>query len=61
MNESERKPNKLWIGQEKEFHKKLMPKWLCHNNVLMYSTHNKGSSVDAERVTRTLTSKICKK
>ena len=38
-----------------------MPKWLCDNNVLMYSTHNIGSSVDAERVTRTLTSKICKK
>ena len=35
-------------------------KWLRDNNIVMYSTHNEGKSVVAERFVRTLKSKIYK-
>ena len=38
VNESNRKPNKLWVDQRREFYK-LMQKWLENNDILMYSTH----------------------
>ena len=38
-----------------------MQKWLGNNNILMYSKHNEGKSVIAERFTKTLKTKICKK
>ena len=38
-----------------------MQEWLKHNNILMYSTHNKGKSVIAARFTKILKSKIYKK
>ena len=50
VNESNRKPNKLWVDQGREFYNKLM-----------YSTHNEGKSVIAERFIKTLKSKIYKK
>ena len=40
VNESNRKPNKLWIGQGREFYNKLMHEWLDNNDILIYSTHN---------------------
>ena len=60
VNESNRKPNKLWVDQGREFYNKLMQEWL-DNNILMYSTHNEGKSVIAERFIKTLKSKIYKK
>ena len=38
-----------------------MQKWLDDNDILMYSTHNEGMSVVAERFIRTLKNKIYKK
>ena len=38
-----------------------MQEWLDNNDFLMYSTHNEGKSVIAERFTKTLKSKIYKK
>ena len=38
-----------------------MQKWLGNNNILMYSKYNEGKSVIAERFTKTLKTKICKK
>ena len=35
-NKSNRKPNKLWIHQGREFHNSLMQKWLDDNDILMY-------------------------
>ena len=35
-----------------------MQKWLDNNNILMYSTHNEGKSVPAERFIKTLKNKI---
>ena len=42
VNESNRKPNKLWFDQGKEFYKKFMQKWLDDNDILMYLTYNEG-------------------
>ena len=33
---------------------KFMPEWLENNDILMYSTHNEGKSVIAERFIKTL-------
>ena len=60
VNESNRKPNKLWADQEREFHNKLMQERLNNNYILMYSTHNEGKSVIAERFIKTLKAKIYK-
>ena len=38
-----------------------MQKWLDDNDILMYSTHNEGKSVVAERFIRTWKSEIYKK
>ena len=38
VNESNHKPNKLRVGQERKFCNKLMQEWLDNNNILMYST-----------------------
>ena len=61
VNESNCKPNKLWVDQGREFYNKLMQEWLDNNNILMYSTHNEGKSVMAERFIKTLKDKIYKK
>ena len=61
VNESNRKPNKLWVDQGREFYNKLTQEWLDNNDILMYSTHNKSKSVIAEMFVKTLKSKICKK
>ena len=49
VNESNRKPNKLWVGLETDLYNKLMQELLHKNDILMYSTHNVGKSVIAER------------
>ena len=61
VNEPNRKPNKLWVDQEREFYNKIMQEWLDNNDILMYSTHNEGKSVLAERFIKTLKGKICLK
>ena len=38
----------------------ILKKWLRDNNIILYSTHNKGKSVVAERFIRTLKGKIYK-
>ena len=47
FKKSNRKPNKIWVD-----------KWLRDNDIEMYSTHNEGKSVVAERIIRTLKNKI---
>ena len=54
VNEPNRKPNKLWVDQEREFYNKIVQEWLDNNDILMYSTHNEGKSVFAERFVKTL-------
>ena len=61
VNESNRKPNKLWVDQGKEFYNERMQKYSVLNECLMYSTHHEGKSVIAERFIKTLKAKIYKK
>ena len=61
LKESNRKPNKIWVDKGSEFYNNSFKKWLKDNNIEMYSIHNEGKSVVAERFTRTLQfTKICK-
>ena len=61
LKESDRKPNKIWVDKGSEFYNNSFKKWLKDNNIEMYSIHNEGKSVVAERFTRTLQfTKICK-
>ena len=55
-----RKPNKIWVDKRPEFYNASFKKWLQDNDIVMYSTHNEGKSVVAERFIRTLKSKIYK-
>ena len=48
VNESNRKPNKIWVGQGREFYNKLMQKWLGNIDILIYSTHIEDKSVIAK-------------
>ena len=54
LDESGRKPNKIWVDKSSEFYKRSMKSWLQDNNIKMYSTHNEGKSVVAERFIRNL-------
>ena len=60
LNQSNRKLNKIWVDKGSEFYNAYFKKWLRDNNIVMYSTHNEGKSVVAERFIRTLKSKIYK-
>ena len=55
-----RKTNKIWVDKGSEFYNAFFKKWLQDNDIAMYSTHNEGKSVVAERFIRTLKSKIYK-
>ena len=54
------KPNKIWVDKGSEFYNAFFKKLLRDNDIVMYSTHNEGKSVVAERFIRTLKSKIYK-
>ena len=60
LNESKRKPNKIWIDKGSEFYNASFKKWLQDNDIIMYSANNEGKSVVAQRFIRTLKSKIYK-
>ena len=61
VNESNRKPNKLWVDQGRKLYNKLMQEWLQNNDIFMYSTHNEDKSVIAERFIKTLKARVYKK
>ena len=58
IKRSERKPNKIWVGQEGEFYNNVFKKWLSDNDIIMNSTYNEGKSVVAERFIRALKNKL---
>ena len=60
LNQSNRKPNKIWVDKGSEFYNNSFKKWLQDNDIVIYSTHNEGKYVVAERFTRTLKNKIYK-
>ena len=57
---SNRKLNKIWVDKGSEFYNFHFKKWLKGNSIEMYSTHNEGKSVVAERLIRTIKKKIYK-
>ena len=60
LDNSKRKPNKIWTDQGSEFFNTHFEKWLKDNNIEMYSTHNKGKFVVAERFIKFLKNKMYK-
>ena len=60
LDDSKRKPNKIWVDKGSEFYNNSFKKWLQDNDIVMYSTNNEGKSVVAERFIRTLKTKIYK-
>ena len=57
---SDGKPNKVWVDKGSEFYNNYLKKWLKDKDIEMYSTHNEGKSVIAERFIRTLKTKTYK-
>ena len=53
LDNSKRKPNKIWTDQGSKFYNTHFKKWLKCNKIEMYSTHNEGNSVVAEIFIRT--------
>ena len=60
LKEFNREPNKIWVHKDSEFYNRLMKSCLEKNDREMYSTHNEGKSVIAERFIRTLNNKTYK-
>ena len=58
LDDSNRKPNKIWVDKGGEFFNSSFKKWLKDNDIEMYSIDNEGKSVVAERFVRTLKTKI---
>ena len=60
LDESNRKPNKIWVDKGSEICNRSMKSFLQNNDIEMYSTHNEEKSVVAKRFIRTLKSNIFK-
>ena len=50
----------MWVNKGSEFYNSSLKKWLKDIDIEMYSIHNGGKSVVAERFMRTLKTKIYK-
>ena len=59
-DDSDRKPRKIWLDKGIYCYNHYFKKWLKDNEIEMYSIHNEGKSVVAERFIRTLKTKIYK-
>ena len=53
LDDSNRKPNKIWVDKGSEFYNNYFKKWLKDNDVETYSINNEGKSVVAEKFIRT--------
>ena len=60
LDNSNRQPNKIWVDKGSKFYNIFFKKWLKDNDIEIYSIHNEGKSVVAERFIRTLKTKIYK-
>ena len=58
LDDSKRRPNKIWVDKSGEFYNNSFRKWLQDNDIAIYSTHNEGKSVVAERFIRTSKTKF---
>ena len=48
FEESNRKPNKIWVDKGSELYNRSVKSWLEKNDIEMYSTYNEGKSVISE-------------
>ena len=60
VNKPNHKPNKLGVDQGTGFYNSLIQKWL-DDKCWMYSTHNEGKSIVAERFIKILPKKFIDK
>ena len=60
LNDSERKPNKIWVDQSSEFYNRSFKQWLDDNDIEIYLTHHERKSIVAQRLIGTLKNKIYK-
>ena len=60
LDDSNRKPNKIWVDKGSEFYNSSFKKWLKDSDIEMYSIHNEEKYVVVERFIRTLKTKIYK-
>ena len=54
LDKSGCKPYKIWVDKGSKCYNNCFKNWLKHNYIEMYSIHNEGKSVVAERFIRTL-------
>ena len=50
----------IWVDKGSEFYYRLVKSWLEKNDIVVYSAHNEGKSVVAERFIKTLKHNIYK-
>ena len=60
LDDSKRKPKKIWVDKGSEFYNSSFKKWLKDKDIEMCSMHDEGRSVVAESFIRTLNTKIYK-
>ena len=60
LDDSNRKPSKIWVDKRSEFYSNSFKKWLKDNHIEMYSIQNEEKSVVAEIFIRALKTKIYK-
>ena len=60
LDKSRLKPNEIWVDKGSELYNNSLKKWLKDNKIEMYSIHNEGKSVVAEKLIRALKAKIYK-
>ena len=58
LDESNWKPNRIWVDKGSKFHNGSMKSWLVKIGIEMYSMHNEEKYVIAGRFIRTLGSKF---
>ena len=46
LDDSNRKPNKMWVDHGSEFYNNKLKSFLKENDIEMYSTHNEGESIN---------------
>ena len=60
LKKSNKKPNKTWVDKSGKFYNNFLKKCLQENDIVIYSTHNEGKTVVAEKFIRTLKNNIYK-
>ena len=60
LDKSGRKQNKIWVDKRSKSYNNYFKKCLKYNEIEMYLVHNEEKSVVAERLIRTLKTKIYK-